>query len=61
MIAPFSANFRALCLNSRKRVREAQRAAPQKAVIPAHAGIQYAAVYRSITSALEYWITRFRG
>jgi hypothetical protein len=52
----------ALCLIARESASgEAQCAAPQKAVIPAKAGIKYAAVYRSITSALEYWITRFRG
>jgi hypothetical protein len=36
-------------------------AAPQKVVIPAHAGIQYAAASRFITEVSEYWITRFRG
>jgi len=30
-------------------------------VIPAKAGIQYAAAVRSIFDALEYWATRFRG
>jgi hypothetical protein len=36
-------------------------AVPQKVVIPAHAGIQYAAAYRLITEVSAYWITRFRG
>jgi hypothetical protein len=36
-------------------------AAPQQAVIPANAGIQYAAVSHSIIGTSEYWIIRFRG
>jgi hypothetical protein len=34
-------------------------AAPQKAVIPAKAGIQYAAASRFYLTSLEYWITRW--
>jgi hypothetical protein len=35
--------------------------ASSKAVIPAKAGIQYAAASRFYLHALEYWIIRFRG
>jgi len=35
--------------------------APQQAVIPAKAGIQYAATLDPITDVSEYWIIRFRG
>jgi len=31
------------------------------AVIPAKAGIQYAAASPIVTDASEYWIVRFRG
>jgi hypothetical protein len=30
-------------------------------VIPAKAGIQYAAAVRVYLDSLEYWVTRFRG
>jgi hypothetical protein len=29
--------------------------------MPAQAGIQYAAAVERITTAADYWITRFRG
>jgi hypothetical protein len=35
--------------------------ASSKAVIPAKAGIQYAAASQFYLHALEYWIIRFRG
>jgi hypothetical protein len=40
--------------------RSASRATP-KLVMPAKAGIQYAAALRISRTSLEYWITRFRG
>jgi hypothetical protein len=37
-----------------------ERAQLPRLVIPADAGIQYAAPIRSIANAAEYWIIRFR-
>jgi hypothetical protein len=44
-------------------VRDARRCrAPHIAVIPRlDRGIQYAADFRFLTDALEYWVARFRG